>query len=104
MAAATLVEVAEATWAAALVGAAGSMAVAATAEALAATTGDTAAGVMEAAIAAARIPEVMQAEGHTAARTQAEAPLPPDRGRGKVKALRGTLLRVGTDSREIMAR
>ena len=103
MAAATLVEVAAATWEAATVGAAGSMAVAATAEALAAITVDTTAEVMAAVITEARLPEDMQAEGDTAAHIQAEVPLPPDLGRGKAKARRGAIRPAGTASREITA-
>ena len=104
MAAVTLVEVGAATWeAASVVGAADSMVAVATAEVLVATTVDIAAERTGAAIAAARIREGMQAEVDTVAHTQREAPVLPDRGRGKVKA-RGTLLQAGTDSREIMAR
>jgi hypothetical protein len=103
MAAATLVVVAVDIWVAASVGA-DSVAVAATAEALAATTVGTAAELMEAVIAAEHIREVTQAEVDTAAHTQAEVPLLPGRGRGKARARRGMPLRVGTDSQEITAR
>jgi len=65
---------------------------------------DTAAELMEEAIAAAHTREAMQPAADTAAHTRAEAPLLPDRGPGKAKARRATLLRVGTDSREIAAR
>jgi len=100
-----LVEVAVDTWVVAAVSVVvESMAVAATEEASAATTADTAAQAMEAVIAAARIPAVTLAAVDTAADTQAGAPLLPDHGHGKAKAPRGTLLLVGTDSPEITAR
>ena len=87
-------EVAVGTWVVAVSVVAESMAVEATAEALAATTVDTAAEVTEAVIAAARIPVDMQAE----------APLLPDLGLGKAKAQPGTHLPVGMDSLGITAR
>jgi len=102
--AATLVEVGAATWEAASVGAAASIVAAATAEALVATTVDMAAERTEAVITAARIPEVMPAEGDTVACIPAEALLLPGRGRGRVRARRGTLLRVGTDSQKATPR
>ena len=104
MAAGTLVQVAADAWVAASVGAADSVAVAATAEALAATTVDTAAELTEAVITAARIQAVMQVEVGSAERILAEAPHLRDRGRGKAaKAQRGILPRVGMDSPVITA-
>ena len=79
-------------------------AVVATVEVSAATTEVTAAEVMEAVITAAGIPAVMQVGAGTAADIQAAERVHPDRGRGKVRARRGTVLRVGTDSLEIAAR
>ena len=102
MAAATPVEVAAATWAAASVEE-DSMAVVAMAEVLVASMVGTAAELMAAVITVAVIPEAMQVEADTAAHIQAEAQAHPDHGPGKAKARRGTRRPAGTDSPEITA-
>lgn len=82
-----------------------SMAVAATVAVSAATTVDIAAELMAAVIAVAHTLEATVAEGDMAAHIQAGERVHPDHGHGKAaRVRRGTLLRVGTGSREITAR
>jgi hypothetical protein len=76
-----------------------SMAVVATVEVLVATTEVTAVAVIMEAV----IPVATLAEADTSGDTLAGAPLRPDRGHGKAKAQRGTLLPVGTDLQVITA-
>jgi hypothetical protein len=77
--------------------------VAATEEVSAATMVGIAVELMEAAITVARPLVVTRAEGDTAERTQAAAPLHPDRGHGKAVAQRAAPLPAGTDLPETTA-
>lgn len=98
-AAGTAAEVAAAIW---VVVEEASTAVVALVEVSAATTEVTVAD-LEAVITAEHTPAAMPAED-TAADIQAAVRVHPDRGLGKARARRETLLRVGTDFREITAR